>query len=91
VVAARDLDQQPFTPPTRLWHGYLGPGKVTLLTSQWKSGKTTLFSLLLAGRSSGCPAAGRPRHHPVCPAALIRNRIAFQTAETISPLDGGKT
>jgi hypothetical protein len=27
-----------------LWHGYLAPGALTLLTSQWKSGKTTLIS-----------------------------------------------
>jgi hypothetical protein len=26
VVAARDLDKQPFTPPAWLWQGYLGPG-----------------------------------------------------------------
>jgi hypothetical protein len=58
VVAARDLDKQRFTPPTWLWHGYLGPGKVTLLTSQWKSGKTTLFSLLLARMQQGGQLAG---------------------------------
>ncbi len=60
VVAARDLDQQRFTPPTWLWHGYLGPGKVTLLTSQWKSGKTTLVSLLLARMQQGGQLAGLP-------------------------------
>ena len=62
VVAARDLDKQHSPPPCWLWRGYLGPGKVTLLTSQWKSGKTTLVSLLLArmqqgGRLSGLPVA----------------------------------
>jgi hypothetical protein len=60
VVAARDLDKQPFTPPPWLWHGYLGPGKVTLLTSQWKSGKTTLVSLLLARLQQGGQLAGLP-------------------------------
>jgi hypothetical protein len=60
VVAARDLDKQRFTPPTWLWQGYLGPGKVTLLTSQWKSGKTTLVSLLLARLQQGGQLAGRP-------------------------------
>ena len=30
-----------------LWHGYLARGAVTLLTSQWKTGKTTLLSVLL--------------------------------------------
>jgi hypothetical protein len=58
VVAARDLDQERFTPPTWLWQGYVGPGKVTLLTSQWKSGKTTLVSLLLARMQHGGHLAG---------------------------------
>ena len=58
VVAASDLDKQCFTPPTWLWHGYLGPGKVTLLTSQWKSGKSTLVSLLLARMQKGGQLAG---------------------------------
>src|SRR6516225_3379061 len=43
-----------------LWHGYLGPGKITLLTSQWKSGKTTLISVLLARLSRGGELAGLP-------------------------------
>jgi len=60
VVAASDLDKQSFTPPTWLWHGYLGPGKVTLLTSQWKSGKSTLVSLLLARMQQGGQLAGLP-------------------------------
>jgi hypothetical protein len=60
VVAARDLDQQPLPPPTWLWQGYLGPGKVTLLTSQWKSGKTTLVALLLARLQQGGQLAGLP-------------------------------
>ena len=34
--------------PSWLWEGYLMPGGVTLLTSLWKSGKTTLLALLLA-------------------------------------------
>jgi hypothetical protein len=60
VVAARDLDKQQSSPPCWLWHGYLGPGKVTLLTSQWKSGKTTLVSLLLARMQQGGRLAGLP-------------------------------
>jgi hypothetical protein len=58
VVSARDLDQRPSAPPTWLWHGYLGLGKVTLLTSQWKSGKTTLLALLLARLQQGGELAG---------------------------------
>jgi len=60
VVAASDLDRHCFTPTTWLWHGYLGPGKVTLLTSQWKSGKSTLVSLLLARMQQGGQLAGLP-------------------------------
>ena len=60
VVSARDLDKHPCPPPPWLWQGYLGPGKVTLLTSQWKSGKTTLVSLLLARMQQGGQLAGLP-------------------------------
>jgi hypothetical protein len=48
------------TPAPWLWHGYLGPGKLTLLTSQWKSGKTTLLSVLLARMATGGTLAGLP-------------------------------
>jgi hypothetical protein len=42
-----------------LWHGYLAPGNVTLLTSLWKSGKSTLISVLLARLKTGGAIAGR--------------------------------
>jgi hypothetical protein len=58
VVAARDLENCCALPPAWLWHGYVGPGKVTLLTSQWKSGKTTLVALLLARMQQGGLLAG---------------------------------
>jgi hypothetical protein len=60
VVAVRDLNQARFTPPSWLWHGNVGPGKVTLLSCQWKSGKTTLVSLLLARMQQGGQLAGLP-------------------------------
>src|SRR5436309_1063733 len=48
------LDWNAVAAPTRwLWHGLLAPGKVTLLTSLWKSGKTTLLAHLLAHRRDG--------------------------------------
>jgi hypothetical protein len=43
-----------------LWQGYLAPGNVTLLTSQWKSGKTTLAAVLLARPKTGGLLAGLP-------------------------------
>src|SRR5262245_33664944 len=41
-----------------LWHGYLAPGNITLLTSQWKAGKTTLISVLLDRLKTGGTLAG---------------------------------
>jgi hypothetical protein len=41
-----------------LWRGYLARGHVTLLTSQWKMGKTTLLSVLLARMAVGGTLAG---------------------------------
>ena len=37
-------------PTDWLWHGFLAASCTTLLTSQWKSGKTTLLSMLLSRR-----------------------------------------
>jgi len=42
-----------------LWQGFLRPGTITLLTSLWKSGKTTLIAVLLAKMKSGGELAGR--------------------------------
>jgi hypothetical protein len=47
------------TPRPWLWHGYLAPGAVTLLTGQWKAGKTTLASILLARLKAGGELAGQ--------------------------------
>jgi hypothetical protein len=49
------------TPPGTdwLWHGYLAGGSVTLLTSRWKLGKTTLVSVLLARMAAGGTLGGR--------------------------------
>jgi hypothetical protein len=43
-----------------LWQGYLAPGLVTLLTSQWKSGKTTLVAVLWTRLQHGGALAGLP-------------------------------
>jgi hypothetical protein len=39
---------RPRSPVDWIWQGYLARGATTLLTSQWKSGKTTLVSILLS-------------------------------------------
>jgi hypothetical protein len=43
-----------------LWHGLLLPGALTLLTSVWKAGKTTLVSVLASRRPSAGTFAGLP-------------------------------
>jgi hypothetical protein len=48
------------TPRPWLWQGYLAPGAVTFLTGQWKAGKTTLASVLLARLKAGGDLAGQP-------------------------------
>src|SRR5262249_692479 len=51
IVFGLDADKD--RPSRWLWHGLLGSGKLTLLTSLWKSGKTTLLAHLLARRRHG--------------------------------------
>jgi hypothetical protein len=48
------------TDPPWLWRGYLAPGEVTLLTSLWKAGKSTLISVLLSRLKDGGEFAGLP-------------------------------
>jgi hypothetical protein len=43
-----------------LWPGFIARGNVTLLTSLWKAGKTTLLAHLLARRAAGQTLAGLP-------------------------------
>ncbi len=43
-----------------LWDGFLMPGDLTLLTSQWKTGKTTLLAGLLRCLGTGEPFLNRP-------------------------------
>src|SRR5438552_121438 len=43
-----------------LLHGYLAPGNATLLTRLWKSGKSTLISVLLSKLKTGGTFAGLP-------------------------------
>ncbi|MBX9581468.1 MAG: helicase RepA family protein [Gemmataceae bacterium] len=46
--------------PTRwVWDGYLARGNLSLLTSQWKAGKTTLVAGLLRAMAAGTPFLGR--------------------------------
>jgi hypothetical protein len=55
---AKDLHQAAEPAMPWLWQGYLAPGNVTLLTSQWKAGKTTLIAHLLARLEAGGDLGG---------------------------------
>ncbi len=55
-----ELVPPPRTDSDWLWHGYLARGNITLLTSQWKSGKTTLLAGLIRALGAGTPFLGRP-------------------------------
>ena len=56
----RDLKQGAAPEVDWLWRGYLAAGNLTLLTSQWKAGKTTLLALLLDRMKGGGELAGLP-------------------------------
>src|SRR5262249_26288467 len=77
--AGRCLDEAE-TPVSWLWDGYLARGHITLLTAQWKSGKTTLLSALLSRLQAGGQlgalgvAAARPVVVSEEPRALWRPR-----------------
>jgi len=43
-----------------IWPGFLATGCITLLTGEWKAGKTTLLSILLSRFGIGGTIAGRP-------------------------------
>ena len=56
LMAMDVLDVGALFPPAHwLWDGYLMPGDITLLTSLWKTGKTTLLAGLLQSLGAGTP------------------------------------
>lgn len=70
------LHEQPPSPSplSWLWRGYLAHGFLTLLTSQWKTGKTTLLAVLLARHVTGGLLAGQP---------LTAGRVAVVSEESL--------
>src|SRR3954447_10780954 len=83
-----DLRRQAEAQRTWLWQGYVAPGNVTLLTSQWKAGKTTLLSILLdrmkaGGTLAGRPGRGRLRGEPG-PLALAQPEVRLRRAHLLA-------
>ena len=56
TLRLRDLEREATPEIDWLWQGYLAGGNLTLLTSQWKTGKTTLLALLLDRLRQGAMA-----------------------------------
>lgn len=70
-----------------LWDGYLAAGSVTLFTSQWKTGKTTLLTGLLRALERGEPFLGRavrPGH-----ALVVSEESRAQWAERLATMPVG--
>jgi hypothetical protein len=69
-----------------LWERMLAAGNVTLLTSVWKAGKSSLLALFLAGRREGGVLLGRVVEAGASavvseePAELWRRRVGRQRA-----------
>jgi hypothetical protein len=61
-VTCDELGSKAPTQSQWLWDGYLAAGSIALLTSRWKSGKTTLISLLVARMGAGGELVGSAVH-----------------------------
>jgi len=57
-LAYKELHTAATTRSDWLWHGFLAPGSLTMVTSFWKAGKTTLLALLLDRLGKGGHLAG---------------------------------
>jgi hypothetical protein len=60
IAPVEELREADNRPTDWIWHGFVARRNVTLLTSQWKAGKTTLISVLLARMATGGELAGLP-------------------------------
>ncbi|MCI0379432.1 MAG: hypothetical protein L0215_17630, partial [Gemmataceae bacterium] len=82
----RNLGANVITSADWIWPGYFARGCVTMLTSLWKAGKTTLISLLLSRRGSadvgsvGYDPASEPADNASCvghnPVASVGAQLA---------------
>jgi RecA-family ATPase len=60
VPMTRLVTENACAPTQWLWKGFLARENITLCTSLWKAGKTTLLAGLLRALDSGTPFLGRP-------------------------------
>jgi hypothetical protein len=59
-IWSNEIPTESAQPPQWIWQGFIAPGNVTLLTSHWKSGKTTLLCVLSSLRVTGGMLGGLP-------------------------------
>jgi hypothetical protein len=81
------IDASTTRPVEWVWNGLLARGDITLLTSAWKSGKTTLLASLLDSLDAGRPFLGRD----TVPAAsvIVSEEAPVHWAERRSIIPGG--
>ncbi len=72
VTSSQQLRSKQFGPLPWLWDGYLTPFALTLMTSRWKTGKTTLLTAFVAKMEAGGQFAG---------SALRTGRVLIVTEE----------
>ncbi len=58
AIWADEIASRPIEPVGWVWEGLIARSNLTLLTSQWKAGKTTLLSVLLGARVAGGEVGG---------------------------------
>lgn len=58
-------DFEPAEEPTWVWPGYIAESSITLLTGQWKAGKTTLLTHLLRDVYGGSGLVDSPIEKPI--------------------------
>jgi hypothetical protein len=70
-----------------LWDGYLAAGSVTILTSQWKAGKTTLVTGLLQCMKAGVPFLDRKVRPSTALVVSEESTAQWQARLLAMPLD----
>ena len=87
-VPLGSVDATSTRPVEWVWQGLLARGDITLLTSAWKSGKTTLLAGLLDALDTGRPFLG----HDTTPAAtlIVTEEAPVHWAERRAVIPGGR-
>jgi hypothetical protein len=81
------LDNPDETPDEEwIWDGFLARGNITLLTSLWKSGKTTLLAGLLRQLGTAGELLGRPCISARAVIVSEESRTHWRTRQRVMPM-----